>query len=83
MWQLLGSSTADMPILQQLLLEHLPMQATLVLIAASELTLDQQARLADKVLDLSDTAWISTACTSLEHWEVGSAVVGPALHVSL
>lgn len=56
MRQLLGSDTADAPILKQLFLQRLPTQVQIVLAAAGNISLEEQARLADKIMDLTDSA---------------------------
>lgn len=69
-----------MPIWQQLFLKRL-LTVTLVLAAASELSLDQQAQLTDRVLDLLDPASVATTTvhTSIGHPEANSTMARPTL----
>ncbi|XP_064470149.1 uncharacterized protein LOC135384897 [Ornithodoros turicata] len=53
MQQLLGSNTLDNTILRELFLQRLPSQVRLVLTAAGDISIDDQARLADRILELS------------------------------
>lgn len=55
MRQLLGNSTTETSLLKQLFLQRLPSQVQIVLAAAGDVSLDDQANLADRIMDLTDT----------------------------
>lgn len=61
MRQLLGDNSTDTPLLKQLFLKRLPTQVQMVLAAAGSISLEEQALLADKILDLADPATQSFA----------------------
>ncbi|XP_064463405.1 uncharacterized protein LOC135374343 [Ornithodoros turicata] len=77
MQQLLGSNTLDNTILRELFLQRLPSQVRMVLTAAGDISIDDQARLADRILELSiqstspiasvDAAAASSSSTGASH----------------
>ncbi|XP_064479214.1 uncharacterized protein LOC135392431 [Ornithodoros turicata] len=77
MQQLLGSNTLDNTILRELFLQRLPSQVHMVLTAAGDISINDQARLADRILELSvqsttpiasvDAAAASSSSTGASH----------------